>query len=91
MKPSTPLDTLRRLFAGMLILIGALFAAFLVWLYATYSRQLTGDVETGQEPALLTTYDTRKFSDAVGRMETRRALPDVEPDPRNPFGVPSGQ
>lgn len=91
MKTSTPLDALRRLFAGMMILIAAASAAFLVWLYVALGRLLTGDVETAQEPELLASYDEKKFDEAVGRMKLRRGLPDVDAEPRNPFGVPLGQ
>lgn len=91
MKTSTPLDTFRRLFAVMMFLVAAAFASFLIWLYVAFGRLLTGDVETAQEPELLTSYDEKKFTAAVGRMKIRRGLPDVEAEPRNPFGVPLGQ
>lgn len=87
----TSLTLLRRLFGAMLLLVAALLSAFLLYLYLVYGGLLTGDVQTGQEPELLTSFDEKRFDAAVERMGLRRSLPDVEAEPRNPFGVPAGR
>lgn len=88
MKKRFTFTALRRVFAAAALAIVGGFLAFALYLYASFNGILTGDVKIELSPDLLANLQTRRFDDAVARMERRMTLPDVPSDLPDPFDAP---
>ncbi|HJV32820.1 MAG TPA: hypothetical protein VJ694_02220 [Patescibacteria group bacterium] len=88
MKKSYTFAILHRVFAvGALLILGGFFA-FTAYLYVRFNGVLTGNVKVELSPDLLANLQTRRFDDAVNRLERRKSLPDIAPDMADPFDAP---
>ena len=88
MKKTPTFIILHRVFTAAALLIIGGFFAFLGYLYVQFNGVLTGNVKVELSPDLLANLQTRRFDDAVGRLERRKSLPDISPDMADPFDAP---
>lgn len=85
MKKKIRLIVIHRIFRiGVLLILGA-FCAFLAYVYLAFNGPITGVVRTGLRPELLMNLQTKKLEMLVGRLEKRRALPDIPLNLPDPF------
>ncbi len=89
MKKPSSFTLMRRAFTAGVLLLAGCFLAFVGYMYITYDGILTGNVEVELSPDLLANLQTRRFEEAVLRMETRASLPDVPAGLPDPYDAPA--